>query len=279
MIRIRRFDATALAAVAMLWTLGACSPGESRDAPEGEAFERELAEPGPDAREALTPEGADPAEPEEATTDAGDPAPATLPAARPDPEPIEPERTETPADPEPEVTASVTAGTQLTFRVDETVSTDSHEAGDTFTATLASDVRDSEGVVALPAGASSRWIVTEAREDGGTDDQALLAFRLESVQVDGDWVPLEATVTETQIRSEARDSKTESAAKVAVGAAAGAVIGQIIGRNTSSTLKGAGVGAAVGTVVALTTRDGEAELAQGSTITVSLEEALVGYRR
>jgi len=32
-------------------------------------------------------------------------------------------------------------------------------------------------------------------------------------------------------------------------------------------------------VVALTTRDGEAELAQGSTITVSLEEALVGYRR
>lgn len=171
----------------------------------------------------------------------------------------------------------VEAGTSMVFRVGETVSTESHSVGDNFTAALQTDINANDGSVGLPAGTLSRWVVTESTSDGA-DGQALLAFRLESVQRAGEWHPIESTVTETEIRTDERDSNTETAAKVAVGAAAGAIIGQIIGRDSESTLTGAGVGAAVGTVVALTTRGGSAEMAEGSTMTVRLDEALtVGY--
>ncbi len=168
----------------------------------------------------------------------------------------------------------VPAGTSMTFNVDRTVSTDDASPGDTFTATLTSDILGSDGSVLVPAGSQSRWTVTQATSNGGEDNQALLAFKLESVHVNGEWVPVQAEVTNTDIQASAQDSKTESAAKVAVGAAAGAIIGQIIGKDTESTLKGAGVGAAVGTVVALTTRGGKATLPEGSTITVRLDEGL-----
>ena len=169
--------------------------------------------------------------------------------------------------------AMIPTGTSLTFQVGEAVSTDSHEAGDQFTATLVSDIVADDGSIALPSGTPARWVVTQSTSDGA-DGQALLAFRLESIQVDGEWTPVDATVTSTEVETEAGDSKTESAAKVAVGAAAGAIIGQIIGKDSESTLTGAGVGAAVGTAVALTTRDGSAELRPGSTVTVRLDEAV-----
>lgn len=168
--------------------------------------------------------------------------------------------------------ATVPAGTNLTFRTDQTVSTDTHEQGDAFTATLQEDVTASDGSVAIPAGSESRWVVTRSETDAGDEDQALLAFRLESLRMNGQWVPLQSTVTEATVHSEAGDTGTETAAKVAVGTAAGAIIGQILGRDTESTLKGAGVGAAVGAVVALTTRGGKAELPEGSTIQVRLDE-------
>lgn len=172
---------------------------------------------------------------------------------------------------EPTATATLPSGTIMTFEVDEPISTSSHEAGDRFTATLMGSATADDGTVGLPAGTPSRWVVTQSTPDG-PDGQALLAFRLESIQSDGDWIPIDATVTATDVVTDARDSNTETAAKVAVGAAAGAIIGQILGEDSESTLTGAGVGAAVGTVVALTTRDGSAGMQAGSTVTVQLDE-------
>lgn len=169
------------------------------------------------------------------------------------------------------VTATLPAGTIMTFEVDEAISTSTHAAGDRFTATLMGSAAASDGSVGVPAGTLSRWVVTESTTDG-PEGQALLAFRLESIQSDGEWIPIDATVTATDVVTEERDSNTETAAKVAVGAAAGAIIGQILGRDSESTLTGAGVGAAVGTVVALTTRSGSAGMQAGSTVTVQLDE-------
>lgn len=176
--------------------------------------------------------------------------------------------------PEPAAPAIVPEGTTMVFRVDETVSTGSHEVGDAFTARLVEPALATDGSVALPAGTSSRWVVTRSEDDGGDEGQALLAFGLQSVDVGGAPTAIEATVTDTDIQSDAGDSTTESVAKVAVGAAAGALIGQILGGDTESTLRGAGVGAVVGTVVALTTGEGEARLAEGSTVTVRLDQDL-----
>jgi hypothetical protein len=205
----------------------ACSPGESRDAPEGE--EVEAAAPGAEA-------------------------PDAAPAEAPEP-----------------VVRTVPAGTVMAFHVQETVSTETHATGDVFTASVGSDVVDSDGTVLVPAGTRSRWMVSEAGENE-VDGETVLAFHLEAVELGGEWMPVQATVTEADLDASASDSRTESVAKVAVGAAAGAILGQVIGKDTESTLKGAGVGAAVGTVVALTTRGSKVTLPEGSIVTVRIDE-------
>jgi hypothetical protein len=194
-------------------------------------------------------------------------------ADAPEGERTDAERTDA-AVPDAEVVRSVPVGTSMTFHVQETVSTESHAIGDVFVAALGSDVVDGRGEVLIPSGTSSRWMVTESSSDGGQDGDAILAFRLEAVQLGNEWTPLHATTTDAEINTGARDSGTETAAKVAVGAAAGAILGQIIGRDTESTLKGAGVGAVVGTAVALTTRGSVATLPEGSLITVRLDESV-----
>lgn len=170
----------------------------------------------------------------------------------------------------PEVT-TVAAGTSMTFTVDRTVSTDTDEKGAYFTATLQSPVIGSDGSPIIPAGAVSRWMVTESSTQDG---RSVLGVRLESIRVDGEPVSVESTVTDATIDTDNPDSDGETAAKIGVGAAAGALIGQIIGRDTESTLAGAGVGAAVGTAVALSTRGGSATLPAGSRLVVQLDEPL-----
>jgi hypothetical protein len=164
----------------------------------------------------------------------------------------------------------VPAGTSMTFQVDRTVSTDADAVGDVFTATLREPVVAAGGD-ALPGGTKSRWTVTESSTQDG---QSVLVVSLSSLQVNGDWATVDATVTEATIDADNPDSSGETAAKIGVGAAAGAIVGQIIGRDTRSTLTGAGVGAALGTAVALSTRSGSATLPEGSLLGVRLNSPL-----
>lgn len=185
----------------------------------------------------------------------------------PEGERVEPEAPE-------ETVQTVPANATMSFQVQETISTETHETGDVFTATLASDVIGDDGEVVVPAGTASRWMVTESSPDGSEEGGAVLVVGLEAVQLGDEWAPVDATVTATELETGAADTNTETAAKVAVGAAAGAILGQVIGRDTESTLTGAGVGAAVGTAVALTTRGSRVSLPEGSLITVRLDEAV-----
>lgn len=165
----------------------------------------------------------------------------------------------------------VAEGTSMIFTVDQEISTDTHAAGDRFVATLAAPVNSSDGRTGLAAGTPSQWVVTQSTTEDG---QALLAFELESIEVDGEWKPAPATVTHAELDTDNPDSDSETAAKIGVGAAAGAIVGQILGKDTESTLTGAGVGAAVGTAVALSTKGGSATLPAGSALTVELQEPL-----
>lgn len=199
----------------------------------------------PDASAAEAPEGSDEAR-------------AAAPAGRAAAEPVAP---------------VVPAGTSLTFVVNEEVSTSDHQAGHTFTSTLAGDGMGVDGATAVPAGSIGRWVVTEATNDNA-QGESVLAMKLEAVSVNGTWYPVVATVTEAELSSDQKDSNTKTAAKIGIGAAAGAIAGKVLGGSTEATLKGAGVGAALGTAIALTTRGGSATLKQGARITVSLDEPL-----
>lgn len=168
----------------------------------------------------------------------------------------------------------VPSGATLVFEVAEDVSTSQHRTGDTFALRLSEPVQGTGGFV-LPAGTEARGVVTAAAESSGPEDEAVLAIRVQSVELNGRTRALQGQVTHADVKSGTRDSGTRTAAKVATGAAAGAVIGQILGGNTRSTVQGAAAGTAAGVGVALTTRDGHATLPQGSLVTVRLDDTLV----
>ena len=169
---------------------------------------------------------------------------------------------------------AVPAGANLVFEVREEISTSTHRTGDTFSLRLAEPVRGTGGLV-LPAGTVARGVVTASAESSGPEDEAILAVRVQSVEMDGRTRALQGEITRADIETSTRDSGTRTAAKVATGAAAGAVIGQILGGDTRSTVQGAAAGTAAGVGVALTTRDGHATLPRGSFVTVRLQDSLV----
>ena len=241
---VRLLTVTAAAA----FGAAACADAESREAPEEETPAAEA--PAANEAPAEAPETAEPA-PAEDEAPAADHAPV--------------------ADDAPSMTVPV--GTSMTFTVDQEISTDRYAVGDRFLATLNQPVT-AQGQTMLQAGTPSQWVVTQSTTEDG---QALLAVQIESVDVDGEWVPVTATVAEAELDTDDPDSGGETAAKIGVGTAAGAIIGQVLGKDTESTLKGAGVGAAVGTAVALATRGGSAKIPAGSTLTVQLDEPLTVY--
>ena len=173
---------------------------------------------------------------------------------------------------EPRVT--VPTGTQMTFTLTESLSTETNSAGDRFTATLVRDVTGPEGAVLIPAGTRALGTISVAREAASADEPAVLQLSLESIEVDGETVPLVATVVSTNVDTDTRDSGGETAAKIAVGAAAGALIGRAIGGDRQGALIGAGAGAAAGTGVALSTDEGHATIAGGSTVTIAIDEPI-----
>lgn len=183
------------------------------------------------------------------------------------------EARETPAGTEDE-SAVVPRGTELSVTLGETVSTESHEEGDRFAAEVTEDVRGRTGRVLLPGGTRVEGVVAESRRSAGADEQAVLALRLDSIQIADRKRPLAATVQDARAERTEGDTGAETAAKIAIGTAAGALVGQILGESTESALGGAAAGAAAGAVVALTTREGDAVLEEGSIITIRLDEPI-----
>lgn len=169
---------------------------------------------------------------------------------------------------------AIPAGTILTFEVREEISSSSHNVGDAFDLVLVDAVSGQAGA-SLPAGTIGKAIVTESHSSTGPNDQALLALRVASIEVGGTQRTITSVVQSAAIETSTRDSNARTAATIATGAAAGAIIGQILGQDTRSTVAGAAVGTAAGVGVALTSRDGNATLTEGSRIQVRLDQELL----
>lgn len=176
--------------------------------------------------------------------------------------------------PLPEPARAFPSGSRLTFEMTRSISTSSHSAGDTFELRLVDDIRGAGGAF-LPTGTRARGVIMESEPSRDASREAVLAVRVQSVDVNGTMRDLPGTVESVSLRTSAGDSRTRSGAKVATGAAAGAVLGQVLGRETRSTVKGAAAGAAAGVGVALTTREGHATLEEGARVTVRLDQDLV----
>jgi hypothetical protein len=272
---VRHLAKVPAAALAASLLLAGCG-GEAESAAdlESEHFE-ELIEAEVEARVEERIESLREAEAAQERAAAPAPAPpaatAPPPPARAEPEP-EPVR-EAPA-PEPEPVA-IPAGAEIRTVVEADISTRTHEVGSAFRTRVTDDVLAADGLVLVPAGAYLEGRVVEARSSSSSEEEALLELAFEHLVMDGQRVPVWATLAEAELEAAAGDSGARTAAKVATGAAAGAVIGRILGRDTRSTVQGAAAGAVAGAGIALTTRDGHAIIREGSTLVVRMDQPVI----
>ncbi|HXW93526.1 MAG TPA: BON domain-containing protein [Terriglobales bacterium] len=146
------------------------------------------------------------------------------------------ERKEPTAPPPPPPPIVVPAGTVLTVRTDQTLSSKTSQTGQTFLATLAQPVSVG-GRAALPAGSTVRGRVVNAKAKGKIKGEGQLDLALTGISV-GDHTYL----IETGVLSSTEKGKGKrTAATTGGGAAGGALIGGLAGGG-----KGAGIGALVG---------------------------------
>ncbi|MBI3696094.1 MAG: hypothetical protein HY238_14785 [Acidobacteria bacterium] len=152
------------------------------------------------------------------------------------------------------------AGTPLRVRTSIALSTNTHEAGQTFTAHLEEPLVHGGKVVA-PKGAEVEGKIIEAGKGGRVKGRAALAVQLIQLRTAGGHAVHIATNT---ISHEAASTKGKDAAKIGIGSGVGAAIGAIAGGGKGAAI-GAAAGAGAGTGVVLATR-GDAAVIPAETV-------------
>lgn len=165
-------------------------------------------------------------------------------------------------------------GTLIDATTTTTISSQHGQAGDPFTAVVASDVLGAGGAVAIPAGSTVQGSITEVSPAASDRSLGTLTLAVSSVTVRGKQYDLDASIDSLVTVNETRGIEKADAARVAGGAAAGAIIGQVIGGNTKGTIIGAVSGAAVGAAVSVAVKDVDIVLPQGAHLMLTLRKGL-----
>jgi hypothetical protein len=197
------------------------------------------------------------------------PAPTPSPAPRPAPAP-------SPA-PAPRPSASLTlgSGTQVSATTLRTISSRNDKAGETFTASVSSDVKDSRGRVVIPAGSTVTLTITElqpANDKSKIDGKITIAVT--SVTVRGQTYPVSAGLTSMAHTLKGRGVGTTEVGKTAAGAVIGGIAGRVIGGGSKGTIIGAVVGGAAGAAVAVETANRDVVVVSGTPIVITLTAPL-----
>lgn len=163
--------------------------------------------------------------------------------------------------------AIVPNNTELVVELDQTLSADQHDKGDTFTASVKDDVQVG-GEVVVPAGSKVTGRITGVDKAEGIGDQAALRIAFESIEVNGRTHEFSAEVTDVDVSVGERATTGETVEKAGVGAAAGAVIGAVIGGSLKDILIGGALGAGAGSIISLGMGDVASALPEGTDLRV-----------
>jgi hypothetical protein len=166
----------------------------------------------------------------------------------PNPTPVESSAPVPAAAQEPHV-ITLQAGTNLTVRLGETLSSDRNYTGDKFRATLEAPVIV-DGFIIADRGSKVLGKVISAQEAGRVQGLSDLTLALTEINTtDGQRIRIQTDSYEKRGSA----SAGSDAAKIAGGAALGAIIGAIAGGGKGAAI-GAGAGGAAGTSIVLATR-------------------------
>ena len=164
---------------------------------------------------------------------------------------------------------TIPAGTTLRLELTSSVASDSSSVEDAVRAELRQPITV-DGREVVPAGSDVTGRVTAVARSGRVKGRARVAFRFDSLSVNGD----DYEINTAGVARQAEATKGEDATKIGVGAGAGAAIGALLGGG-SGAAKGAAIGGAGGTGVVLATRGREVRLGPGATINTRLTSPLV----
>lgn len=246
--------------------------GAPVDAPEFSAPSPAARKPSPAPRKPAQPvEQARVSEPAPVASPApvarpAQPEPVAAPAA-PEPAPAAPPVSPAPEPPRQPHSVTIPAGTLITVRLAETLTTERQQTGDVFLATLDQPLV-ADGFAIAERGAKVKGTVAESQQSGRVRGLALISLQLTSLHTsDGQ----EVRISTERFSKQADKSVGDDAKKVGIGAALGAAIGAIAGGGKGAAI-GAGVGGAAGAGTVAATRGKPAELPVETRLTFRLAE-------
>lgn len=181
---------------------------------------------------------------------------------------IEPEAAAPPVEKPKSQPIVVPAGTVLTVRTGQALSSKSSQTGQTFLATLAQPV-SVKGRSALTAGSTVSGTVVAAKAKGKVKGEGQLDLSLTSISVGGHTYQIQTNVLSSAIKGKGK----RTAATTGGGAAGGALIGGIAGGGKGAAI-GAGVGAAAGFIGGTLTGNKQIEIPAESALSFTLAQSL-----
>lgn len=162
----------------------------------------------------------------------------------------------------------IPAGTPITVRTRETISSKTAQSGDAFSATL-DDPITVDGREVVPAGAKVDGTVAEAKAQGRIKGAASLRLELTQLNVNGNSYPIETTMDSFAQKGKGK----RTAIATGGGAALGGIIGGLVGGGKGAAvglLAGGGAGLAGGTL----TGNHQIVLPAETALTFKLKEAV-----
>ena len=156
------------------------------------------------------------------------------------------------------------AGTVLPLTLDSYVASDTSRIESPVHAHLRRAVV-ADGIAVLPAGTRISGFVTEARQSARVKGRGRVAFRFNTLALDGD----QYRVQTSRVVREAPGTKKKDALTIGIPAGAGAIIGGIADGKKGAAI-GSAVGGGAGTGVVLSTRGKDVRLGRGAAVSVRL---------